>query len=119
MRVVFFIIGIAAVGLGIAGIFLPLVPTTPFLLLATYCFSKSHRGLYNWLIQHPFFGPPIRDWQQRHVIRLKIKFVALVSLAIGVLVLWIKLPEGHRGLQWSSTLIMALIAVFIVTRKSS
>ena len=119
MRIFFLAIGIVAFVLGIAGVFLPLLPTTPFLLLATYCFSKGHPGLYRWITEHRFFGPPIRDWHRRHAIRPPMKAIALASMAIGLAVVWLKLPESYRLFQAATTGFMVAIALFILTRKSS
>ncbi|GCA52208.1 inner membrane protein YbaN [Sinorhizobium sp. KGO-5] len=73
----------AMVGLGIAGIFLPLLPTTPFLLLAVWLFSRSSPRLAKWLMDHPLFGPPLRDWQEEGAIsrRAKLSAILLMSLA--------------------------------------
>lgn len=118
MRMLFLAIGLVALALGIAGIFLPLLPTTPFLLLATFCFSKGHPRLYRWITEHRFFGPPIRDWQRRHAIRPPIKAIALASMAVGLAVVWLKLPEAYRLFQMITTGLMLAIALFILTRKS-
>lgn len=78
--------------LGVIGIFLPLLPTVPFLLLAAFCFSRSSERLHDWLITHPSLGPPILDWQERGAIGRKAKVLATcsvaaafgISLALGV-----------------------------------
>lgn len=64
LRVLFFIGGWVSLILGCVGIVLPLLPTTPFILLAAYCFSRSSERLHQWLITHPQMGPLIQDWQQ-------------------------------------------------------
>jgi uncharacterized membrane protein YbaN (DUF454 family) len=73
-------VGWLALGLGIAGIFLPLLPTTPFVLLAALCFAKSSPELHARLLAHPRLGPPIRDWRERRVIPLRAKLLATVML---------------------------------------
>ncbi|WP_237485546.1 YbaN family protein [Vibrio hippocampi] len=65
--------GIVAVALGIAGIVLPLLPTTPFLLLASACFLRGSPRLHDWLWNHATFGAIIRDWQQHRCIAKKVK----------------------------------------------
>ena len=59
-------VGILSVVLGIIGIFLPLMPTTPFLLLAAFCFARSSPRCHQWLHQHRWFGPYLTRYQQRH-----------------------------------------------------
>ncbi len=72
--------GMVAVGLGAAGIFLPLLPTTPFLLLAAACFFRSSDRLYNWLIQHRCFGHYIRQYREHRAISRQAKIATLLLL---------------------------------------
>ena len=73
-------IGIISVGLGTAGIFLPLLPTTPFLLLAAACFIRSSDRLYQWLIHNRWFGSYIRNYQEHQALPLRAKVTALILL---------------------------------------
>ena len=88
-------VGIIAVTLGVIGIFLPLLPTTPFLLLAAACFARSSERLYTWLIQHKWFGDYIRHYREHRAITLRAKVVILVMLwgvisytAFGIVTVW-------------------------------
>ena len=92
------ICGLAAVGLGVFGIFLPLLPTTPFLLLAAACFFRSSDRLYNWLIHHRWFGRTIRQYREHKAVSLQTKLATLlllwITLAISGMVidvLWLRL----------------------------
>ena len=87
--------GIAALGLGVTGVFVPLLPTTPFLLLAASCFFRSSERLYSWLIRHPWFGDYIRHYREHRAITLRAKVVTLLLLwgvmgytAFGVVAAW-------------------------------
>lgn len=80
-RVVLLGLGGLAVALGVIGIFLPLLPTTPFLLLAGLCFSQSSPRFEAWLLEHSWFGPPIKDWRRNRVIRVRAKILASAILA--------------------------------------
>jgi len=82
MRLLYFICGLICVGVGVAGIFLPLVPTTPLILLAAFCFSKSSERMHRWLTEHRRFGPLIRDWQQHRVIRPRAKLMAVIMIVV-------------------------------------
>jgi len=62
------VFGLLALGLGIVGIFLPLLPTTPFVLLAAFFFSRGSDRLHRWLADHPRFGVYVRDWEAEQVI---------------------------------------------------
>ena len=73
-------VGILAIIVGTIGIFVPLLPTTPFLLLAAACFIRSSDRLYAWLIHHRWFGSYIRNYREHHAITLSAKIVSLTLL---------------------------------------
>lgn len=79
-------IGWLSVVLGVIGIFLPVLPTTPFLLLAAACFMRSSERFYNWLVMHPRLGPWIRDYLEGEGIPLKAKIysISLMWISIGL-----------------------------------
>ncbi|MEJ2179269.1 MAG: YbaN family protein [Gammaproteobacteria bacterium] len=89
MRIVYTGIGIISLVLGIAGIFLPLLPTTPFILLSAYCFAKSSPKLYQWMIDNKTFGPIILEWQRSGTISPAVKkraiFLIIVTFTITIL----------------------------------
>ena len=71
-----------SLALGVLGIFLPLLPTTPFILVAAYGFSKSSERFHQWLLNHKVFGRLVRDWESSGVIRLNAKILATVSIVV-------------------------------------
>jgi uncharacterized membrane protein YbaN (DUF454 family) len=83
-------VGWLFLGLGVIGIFLPLLPTTPFVLLAAFCFSRGSATLHRWLLEQKTFGPMIRDWNQHGIIRRRVKWTSavLIVLMIGYPVLF-------------------------------
>ncbi|MEQ9365082.1 MAG: YbaN family protein [Leptospirales bacterium] len=91
VRYLLAIVGALSVALGILGVFLPLLPTTPFLLLAAVCFANSSERFYNWLMNHRLFGPYIREWRLHGTIPLRAKIVAiaLIVLTIGASILFV------------------------------
>jgi len=86
LRALLIIVGTIFVGLGIVGIFIPILPTTPFLLLAAACYSKGSQRFYHWLLNNRWFGAYIDNYRQKRGMPLKIKIVtvALLWLTIGV-----------------------------------
>lgn len=109
--------GWVALGLGAAGIFLPVLPTTPFVLLAAWCFSRSSERLHGWLLEHPRFGSLIRDWEVHRVLRLRAKVLA--TAVILPLVGYMLLVSGAPG--WSKALTAVLVLcglAFVWTRRS-
>lgn len=81
-KLIFNVAGGVSVGLGFLGLFLPLLPTTPFLLLAAYCFSRGSPRLHDWLLSHPTMGPIIKDWNENRVIRPRVKIVAAITIVL-------------------------------------
>jgi len=82
---VLIIAGTFFVGIGIIGIFLPLLPTTPFLLLATACFSRSSKRFYNWLVNNKRFGKYIKNYREEKGIPLKVKFSSISLLWLTII----------------------------------
>lgn len=77
-------LGWICVGLGVAGIPLPLLPTTPFLLLAAWCFAKSSPRFHDWLVQHPRLGPIINPWRDGKGIPLRVKKRILLAMWLSM-----------------------------------
>jgi uncharacterized membrane protein YbaN (DUF454 family) len=101
-------------GLGIAGIVLPLVPTTPFLLLAAFAFARSSPRLHDWLLAHPRLGPPINDWRTHRAISRRAKGLAVGAMAAALgLSIATGLPVWLVAVQ---AVVLALVAAFILTR---
>jgi uncharacterized membrane protein YbaN (DUF454 family) len=97
-------VGMLAMALGIIGIFVPLLPTTPFLLLAAACFVRSSDRSYRWLINHPWFGSYIHNYREHRAIPLRTKFTAIGVLwgTIGLTALRIAPP------WWLSALLVSV-----------
>ncbi len=79
-RWLYIVTGSISVGLGTLGIVVPLLPTTPFLLLAAYCFAKSSERFYIWLITNRFFGEYIHNYREKRGVPMKIKVYTLILL---------------------------------------
>lgn len=98
--------GTMFVGLGFAGIILPLVPTTPLLLLAAACYARGSTRFYNWLLNHRWFGPYIQNYRSGAGIPVRVKVTALFLLwaTIGVAALF------TVKLLWIRVVLVALAA---------
>ncbi|CAH1693975.1 conserved membrane hypothetical protein [Hyphomicrobiales bacterium] len=88
IRGVYLALGLFFVALGFVGAFLPVLPTTPFLILAASCFARSSRRLERWLMRHPWFGPMLQEWRLRGAIPRKAKIMALAGITAGFLLFW-------------------------------
>ncbi len=74
--------GMVLTGLAALGVVLPLLPTTPLLLLAAACFANSSEKYHRWLLEHPVFGPFIRNWQEKRCIPRRAKMIAVISILL-------------------------------------
>lgn len=82
MRLIFAGFGTLFVGIGVVGAVLPVLPTTPFMLLAAGCYGRASPRFYNWLLNTRAFGPLIREWQQYRAIPWRTKLIAIALMAI-------------------------------------
>ncbi|MBN8542404.1 MAG: YbaN family protein [Deltaproteobacteria bacterium] len=80
VRILLLSVGFISLGLGFAGLFLPLLPTTPFILLSGWCFAKGSPKWNRWIHRHREFGPLIENWNRDRSISKKHKFVACLTL---------------------------------------
>lgn len=103
--------------LGIIGAFLPVLPTTPFLLLAAYFYSRTNHELHNWLYNHKTFGPPLRDWDEHKVIGIKAKIIA--TAAISLVLFW-RIPRLEVASLIKGLIVVVLtgVLIFIWSRPS-
>ena len=109
MRVFLIIVGSISFALGVTGMFLPMLPTTPFLLLSAAAWFKASPSLYEWLITHKVFGEYIRNFREHRAIPLRVKIisVSLVWLTIGYCIFAV-VDEW-----WWAQLLMTLLAIGI------
>lgn len=115
-RLCIFILGVLSVGLGTAGIFLPVLPTTPFILLAAWCFLKSSNKAHDWIYKQPIFGTALRDWEKNHSIAVTNKLIAVSAILFSVIFIWMKVES--EAVRYLVTAILMFVAVFIITRKN-
>lgn len=106
--------GSVALALGVIGIPLPLLPTTPFLLLAAFCFARSSPRLHAWLMSHPRFGPPIHRWRDHGAISRKAKMLAALAMAGGFFATFAL--GAPRFALIAQAVVLVLVGGFIFTR---
>lgn len=115
-RQAWFALGLTSFGIGVVGIVLPLVPTTPLVILAAFAFSKSSPRFERWLLRHRFFGPIIADWRSNGAIAPGFKAIAVtMMLAIFGLSVWMGVPTFVLAVQGA---VLTIAAAFVLTRPS-
>ena len=102
-----FVLGIFFLGTALVGIVVPLLPTTPLVLLAAGCFAKSSPRTYRWLLENERFGPMIENWETNRCVPLRVKWIAVSMITlVGGSSVWFFVPAG-----WPQITAVVLLAV--------
>jgi len=103
----YMVCGFIFLGLGIIGIFLPVLPTTPFLLLTSFCFLRSSEKLHGWLLNHKVFGPPVKNYIEHRALRAKTKAVAVATLWLSLGISIVLVPNIYVDI------VLVAVGVFV------
>lgn len=117
VRGILIVVGTFSVGLGILGIFLPLLPTTPFLLLAAACYAKSSKRFYNWLLSNKWFGNYIRNYQEKKGVPVKVK-VFSISLLWGTIIFTVAFIVSNPLVRLILILIATGVTIHILSIRT-
>ncbi|PIW26654.1 MAG: DUF454 domain-containing protein [Rhodospirillales bacterium CG15_BIG_FIL_POST_REV_8_21_14_020_66_15] len=111
------VLGWTFVGLGVVGVVLPVLPTTPFMLIALWCFARSSERFHAWLFHHRIFGPPLRQWERHRVIPASAKFIACAAMSASLLYITfiVSVPPYLVAL---AAAVMGYGAWFVLTKPS-
>jgi len=112
LRALFVVLGFLCVGLGLAGAVLPVLPATPFFLLAAACFARASARFYNWLLNNPTFGPTIREWRRYRSIRFRTKVWAIVLMS-SMLAISTIFFVADRNVQVGLAVLGVLLAIWM------
>ena len=114
---IFLIFGGISLILGVLGMVLPILPTTPFLILSAFFFSRGSERAHSWILSRPYFGKIIKDWEDFGVIKKKAKIQAVLAILVffSYSIIFLQLDSG---LKISLGLIGPAIIYFIVSRPS-
>ncbi len=115
---IFIILSFISLGFGILGMFLPILPTTPFLLLSATLFAKSSAHYYQWLLNHKYFGTYVRDFKENKAIPLRIKIITITILWITILLSAIFAAKAMLWLQILLIIIAVGVTIHILSFKT-
>ena len=118
MKIILTILGLLSLTLGVIGIFVPLLPTTPFLLLAAGCFFRSSKTLYDKLINSKHLGRYIRDYRENKRIPLQAKVFSLILLWASLIYCIFFVANGTLWLQILLAIILVGVTIHIVSFKN-
>lgn len=117
MRHLYLVLGLGFVALGFIGVFLPVLPTVPFLIVAAACFARSNDRLNRWLRDHRRFGPMIAEWEAHRVIPPRAKLIS--SLAMAGSLAWMIWGAQVSTFAWASAaIVLGASAAYVLSRPS-
>ncbi len=109
-------LAITFIGLGGIGAALPLIPTTPFLLLAAWAASRGSPQLHEWLYRHPRYGPVLRDWRDHRALRPRVKYLALLLMAASWAIMMATI--GSDAIRLPASVVMLPVLGYLATRPT-
>lgn len=116
-RFIYKVVALFSVAVGVIGAILPLLPTTPFLLVACWAATKGAPELKKWLLSHQHFGPALRGWHEKKAIPLAAKYLACTMILSSWAMLW--LMQVNIYLMLATSLLFIVLLVFIISRPST
>lgn len=115
LKQLLFFLGVFSLALGTIGAFLPLIPTTPFVLLAAWCFLKSSKKAHDWIYRQPLFGKALTNWEKNKIITRPTKLLAISMILLSLLLIWLKVDD--LWIKYSVTTLLLVVMLFIATRR--
>ena len=114
VRLLWWLLAYASLGLGIVGIVVPGLPTVPFVLLSAFAAARGSRRLHRWLLAHRQFGPMIRDWERERAVSRRAKRLAIGMMALCAIVMFLTAPKWWMAAIGTS--LMAIVAMWLWRR---
>lgn len=118
MKPIWFVFAWISFVVGIIGAFLPILPTTPFLILSAYLFSKSSPRFHKWIMELPVAGDAVRDWQHNRVIKPRAKILCTIMIIVSLVIILMS-QKIMLPVKIIVPLILVSVWSFVITRKSA
>ena len=115
-RIILVSLGWLCVGMGFIGIFVPGIPTTIFLIIALWAFTKSSKKLRHWLLNHKRFGPILNNWQEHKVVPRRAKILMVVLMSLASILFYYSLQNLY--LTIGLIIILVSVAIYVISLPS-
>jgi len=115
-RIILISLGWLCVGLGFVGVFVPGIPTTIFLIIALWAFTKSSEKLRHWLLNHKRFGPILNNWQEHKVVPRRAKILMVVLMSLAVILFYYSLQS--LILTIGLIILLVSVAIYVISLPS-
>ena len=115
-RAILISLGLLCVGLGFVGVFVPGIPTTIFLIIALWAFTKSSEKLRHWLLNHKRFGPILNNWQEHKVVPRRAKMLMVILMTLAVILFYYSLQS--LILTIGLIIILVSVAIYVLSLPS-
>ena len=115
-KIILISLGWLCVSLGFIGIFIPGIPTTIFLIIALWAFTKSSKKLRDWLLHHKKFGPILKNWQEHKVVPRRAKILMVVLMIFASILFYYSLQKLF--LTIGLIIILVLVAIYVISLPS-
>ena len=115
-RTILISLGWLCVGLGFVGVFVPGIPTTIFLIIALWAFTKSSAKLRHWLLNHKRFGPILNNWQEHKVVPRKAKILMVILMSLAVVLFYYS--SQNLYLTIGLIIILVSVAIYVISLPS-
>ena len=116
-KIIYLSLGWVCVGLAFIGIFIPGIPTTPFLIVALWAFAKSSKKFHKWLLNHKRFGPILQNWESHKVVPKNAKITMVVLQILAVIILyWSTKSMLYAGML---AILLIFVAIYVISLPSS
>lgn len=106
-KIFWFLTGIFFLGIAFVGVVVPGIPWSTPSVIAAYCFAKSSTRMHNWMHNHPLFGPFLKNWAEKKIFPIRLKYAMLVTMASSLAITWFA-TGNEKAVLWTGIFMIAV-----------